>query len=68
MSGYIAGVATARLAQFAHDADVLKCFLKKEGRNYLKLTFRSWVSRKHEPSNKETNSFSNARLLPKYAF
>ena len=30
---YVAGVATARLAQFAHDADVLKGFLKKEGRN-----------------------------------
>jgi hypothetical protein len=52
ISGYIAGVPTARLVQFAHDADVLKSFLKKEGRSYLKLTFFSWVSRKHEPSNK----------------
>jgi len=33
ISGYIAGVATAWLAQFAHDDDVLKSFLEKEGRN-----------------------------------
>jgi len=33
ISGYIAGVATARLAQFAHDADVLKGFMKEEGCN-----------------------------------
>jgi len=33
ISGYIARVSTARLAQFAHDADVLKGFLKKEDRN-----------------------------------
>lgn len=32
-SGYIAGVATARLAQFAHDAGILKVFLKKEDSN-----------------------------------
>jgi len=68
ISGYIAGVAALWPAQFAHDADALKGFVKKEGRNYPKLTFCCWVSRNQEPSNKEKKSFSNARLSPKYAF
>lgn len=68
ISGYIAGVATARLAQFANDAAVLKGFLKKEDRNQLKLTFCSWVNGNQEPTNKEKNYFRNTRLLPKYAF